>query len=201
MIDVTGPREGNLPRSERTALYRAFGADGELLYVGISNSVLRRITEHGTTKDWWMNVTRTESEWFPTRVEAEEAERVAIQREHPLHNVQHNQTNEKRTMTRQQKQSLPLVGMPLRERQAVALGMRDGECHVGIIDHVAGAFVTITHYHWMLDMFVGDTRAYLVSEIESIVWADSFREAREEIYEMEPLARFQTKWEKRTSAA
>lgn len=76
------PRKG--PVSEgKTALYRFYAADGELLYVGISQELETRWKSHERNKIWWNDVARKEHEWIATRAEAEELERTAIRTEHP----------------------------------------------------------------------------------------------------------------------
>lgn len=75
---------------ERTALYRLFDADGQLLYVGITNNTHRRFERHRQTKNWWPRVHRRTIEWYDTLDEAAEAERDAIRREVPRFNVSNN---------------------------------------------------------------------------------------------------------------
>lgn len=70
-----------------TCLYRAFDAEGTLLYVGISGSVVRRLAEHSKDKEWWSEVTDVKVEHFATRADAIAAEAVAISCESPRHNV------------------------------------------------------------------------------------------------------------------
>lgn len=72
------------------ALYRFYGGDGALLYVGITNNPSNRFTQHAHDKPWWHAVCRIEIETHPTREEVLEAERLAIQAEKPLHNKVHN---------------------------------------------------------------------------------------------------------------
>jgi predicted GIY-YIG superfamily endonuclease len=76
--------------AERTALYRCYGADEELLYVGISKDPAQRWEQH-RDKPWWRDVTMRVVEWYDDRATAERAERKVIQTEGPRHNVQHNQ--------------------------------------------------------------------------------------------------------------
>lgn len=71
------------------ALYRLYGADDALLYVGISVH-LARWAGHATDKPWWREVARATVEWFPDRSAALTAERAAIATERPRCNVQHN---------------------------------------------------------------------------------------------------------------
>lgn len=73
---------------EEVALYRVFGADDLLLYVGISNEFGRRWKEHAKTKPWWLERRRlTVDEWFSSRQDAEAAEIAAIRTENPKYNL------------------------------------------------------------------------------------------------------------------
>lgn len=71
------------------ALYRHFDAAGRLLYVGISRSVTARLAQHAKS-GWDHLIARVEIERFPTREDAERAERKAIWAERPIHNVAGN---------------------------------------------------------------------------------------------------------------
>lgn len=76
----------------QTSLYRFFGADGELLYVGITLNVPSRMTQHINTKP--MHLVRSiHLEWFDSREEAMAAEIAAIQAESPLWNIVHQSRN------------------------------------------------------------------------------------------------------------
>lgn len=72
--------------TERTALYRYFDASGDLLYVGITNSVGRRWDQQAQQQPWWPSSSRQTVDWYPTRGAAETAERAAVQTEKPLYN-------------------------------------------------------------------------------------------------------------------
>lgn len=72
-------------------LYRMFDADNTLLYVGITNSLQRRLKQHSEEKPWFRRIDRIEIERFATRKEVEYAERQAIINEDPLHNIVFNQ--------------------------------------------------------------------------------------------------------------
>jgi predicted GIY-YIG superfamily endonuclease len=76
-------------QKHRTALYRFFATDGTLLYVGITADLVRRWQTHSTESGWWHLQARHSVEWYPTRHEAEAAERKAIRAEHPVWNVKH----------------------------------------------------------------------------------------------------------------
>lgn len=75
-----------------TSLYRHFGNDGSLLYVGISLSWPSRTKAHAHGSRWFDQVARVEIEQFATREAALEAEREAIKREKPKFNVIHNRS-------------------------------------------------------------------------------------------------------------
>jgi predicted GIY-YIG superfamily endonuclease len=76
---------------QQTFLYRHFGWDGRLLYVGITNDYGRRCAEH-SEKWWWPQVDPSAStvQVFPNRLAALRAEKVAIRAERPVHNIAHN---------------------------------------------------------------------------------------------------------------
>jgi excinuclease UvrABC nuclease subunit len=75
--------------SKPTKLYRHFDAEGILLYVGISVNALHRLTQHEATKSWHDQISTITIETHPTREAALVAERNAIMRERPIHNIQH----------------------------------------------------------------------------------------------------------------
>jgi hypothetical protein len=75
--------------TERTALYRLYDSTDSLLYVGIAEDPKKRWGEHAADKPWWSDVSRRDVEWFAGRDLAEDAERLAIASEGPLHNVRH----------------------------------------------------------------------------------------------------------------
>lgn len=79
-----------------TSLYRHFGADGSLLYVGISLSWPARTRAHSRHSVWFAQVAKVEIEQFSSRQEALNAEREAIGRERPRFNVIHNSRKPKR---------------------------------------------------------------------------------------------------------
>ena len=73
----------------KTALYRYYDADGRLLYVGISLSVIERTASHAANSDWFWNISTMSVEWFDDRTSAEVAEAAAIRSQKPLHNKAH----------------------------------------------------------------------------------------------------------------
>ena len=70
-----------------TTLYRFFDIHGNLLYVGISAKFGNRLAAHAREKLWFSFATTVTLEHFATREEAEGAEAVAIQTEHPSQNI------------------------------------------------------------------------------------------------------------------
>ena len=74
---------------EPTAIYRFYDADDVLLYVGITNNIKRRWSEHAATKKWWPDVARRTAEWLDSREQADAAEEAAVQNENPLYNWQY----------------------------------------------------------------------------------------------------------------
>lgn len=69
-----------------TALYRAYSVTDQLLYVGISLSVMQRLSQHKTSSAWFKGASRIEVEWYPSRKAALEAELIAIRNEQPIYN-------------------------------------------------------------------------------------------------------------------
>lgn len=65
------------------AVYRLFDEDGNLLYVGISYTPLRRFSQHLAKGRRWHS---SEVEWFSDRATAEDEEAVAIWQERPRWN-------------------------------------------------------------------------------------------------------------------
>lgn len=72
----------------KTALYRHYDVNGDLLYVGISLDAMRRLMQHRYKSDWYEEICSIDLEWHATREHALEAERQAIEIEDPLFNVQ-----------------------------------------------------------------------------------------------------------------
>ena len=75
-------------RHQRTALYRLFDAEGDLLYVGISGYPTLRLQQHAGDKPWWNEVASHTIEWLTDRPTAEAAEVAAIRAEKPRYNAQ-----------------------------------------------------------------------------------------------------------------
>jgi len=73
----------------KTKLYRFFDADRNLLYVGISLSVVQRLQDHLAEKPWIPDNGTLSWTTYLDRSTAEQAERVAIRVENPRHNKVH----------------------------------------------------------------------------------------------------------------
>lgn len=70
-------------------LYRHFDAEGTLLYVGISLSAVKRLSEHMRGSAWSKSIAKVEISTFPDKKSARQAELAAIETEKPLFNVAH----------------------------------------------------------------------------------------------------------------
>ena len=71
----------------RQHLYRHFDERGNLLYVGVSLSTIQRLSQHKHQSHWFNSISQVTIEQFSSREEALNAERTAIQKEEPLHNL------------------------------------------------------------------------------------------------------------------
>ena len=74
------------PNPGRTAVYRIRDAAGELLYIGMTNSVPIRWNQHMLYQPWWNELRSLTVEFLDTREEAEAAEKAAILGELPKYN-------------------------------------------------------------------------------------------------------------------
>ena len=90
---------------EPTAVYRFYGADGNLLYVGITNNLNTRWTKHAAEKTWWLLVAKRTVVMYGSRAEASAAEDKAILAENPVHNIQGRE--EKKPVIPKQPSRLP----------------------------------------------------------------------------------------------
>lgn len=84
------------PFAKPTALYRYFDADDTLLYIGIAQDLAHRENGHIKSSVWMQLTARSTIERFPDRPEALAAEREAIETEHPIFNIQYNDSPEAR---------------------------------------------------------------------------------------------------------
>lgn len=67
-------------------LYRHFDKNDNLLYVGVSLSVLQRLSQHKTCSPWFHKIAKITMESFNDRTSALAAEKTAIIKEHPIYN-------------------------------------------------------------------------------------------------------------------
>lgn len=70
-----------------TDLYRHFDKDGKLLYVGVSLSTMKRLSQHKKASHWFNEITSVTIQKYKSRQEALDAERSAIVEENPIHNL------------------------------------------------------------------------------------------------------------------
>lgn len=181
-------------------LYRFFASDGALLYVGKTKNPGRRLGEHRKDKPWWTSVARVDMEHFPTPAALDDAERRAIKDERPLHNVTHNNGGSP--------QPRPLSRCGLEVGSVYALALDGGDCPVGMVTRLDGEGVALTLFDWLSGAFIGrdvwapycDIRRWVRADVERLSpghrASDGFYYASEikELFLMEPLAAFQTRW-------
>jgi len=77
-------------RTEEHLLYRFFDAAGVLLYVGITDYLTNRFSQHSVVQPWWGDWATFHVTRYASRAEVKFAERIAIKLEKPLHNVVHS---------------------------------------------------------------------------------------------------------------
>jgi predicted GIY-YIG superfamily endonuclease len=77
------------PAGMTSAVYRQFDDAERLLYVGVTDDLNRRFRWHLRHSPWVAFAVRRTISWFPSRGDAENSERAAIQNERPLFNRQH----------------------------------------------------------------------------------------------------------------
>lgn len=70
-----------------THVYWLYDRENVLLYVGVTDHLLQRLTQHGLSKPWAGDVSRIESIEYATRSHAQAVERNAIRFEGPLYNA------------------------------------------------------------------------------------------------------------------
>lgn len=84
LTDTPPPRDHAVPH----CLYRYYDADDNPLYIGVTKRPRERERSH-SEKAWFTRVARKETEEYPDRYSALEAEREAIVREQPEFNIVH----------------------------------------------------------------------------------------------------------------
>lgn len=81
-------------------LYKVFDKDKQLLYVGFTNNISRRFSQH-KEKEWFKLMTNFESISFSTEIECKEAEENCIKEQKPIYNLQHTEAKVKDKTFRQ----------------------------------------------------------------------------------------------------
>ena len=72
-------------------LYRFYDKNEELLYVGVSLNYLMRISQHRSIAEWFDSVANVRIERCKNRLDMYQKEIRAVQKESPLHNIQHTE--------------------------------------------------------------------------------------------------------------
>ena len=67
-------------------VYTFYAEDGSVLYVGCTNNMAHRLTNHTTGREWFPEVARMEVQRYPSEVEGLAAERALIESLNPRHN-------------------------------------------------------------------------------------------------------------------
>lgn len=83
-------------QARRCALYRAYNAEDELLYIGITDNPRRRFAEHKRDESWWaeeVDEAAIEVTWRQDEATARAEEQQAIKDELPRYNTTHNAAN------------------------------------------------------------------------------------------------------------
>lgn len=80
---TTLPKQKARHPETRTAVYRFFDANDELLYLGVTHDIQQRWGTHERIQPWWLDVARREFVWYDTRAEAEQIEVAATAVEKP----------------------------------------------------------------------------------------------------------------------
>jgi predicted GIY-YIG superfamily endonuclease len=121
-------------------LYRAYGPQNQLLYVGISGNWSERLHSHERNSEWMQLTDFVKLERYPTREAVEKAERQAIVTESPIFNKMHNLSFESAkdhfqtfkfwtyrkvivddthaALIEKMRQTLPLLGVDYKKKQA-----------------------------------------------------------------------------------
>lgn len=179
-------------------LYRLFNKNDELLYVGISKSAIHRLHQHLEKQPWAEQVAKQTIERFPHRAALEAAEKVAIQNEHPIHNITHNKPKRDVVV------APDWVAKGVRIGECVALGLFTGECPIGMVEAVDERFIRLVLKDQMSGYYGGPSRAFRVVDVDTIYYAwvketkiGSLSGEVTRYIEDEHLDRFQERWFKK----
>lgn len=80
--------------SDRTALYRHWDEEDNLLYVGVSLSAVARLSDHMANSRWAPDIAKVTVEYYGSRPDALAAEQKAIETEAPAYNVIYNRPHQ-----------------------------------------------------------------------------------------------------------
>jgi predicted GIY-YIG superfamily endonuclease len=67
-------------------LYRIYGTENDLLYIGITKNLAARLGSHARNGHWSFEIRDVRAEWYPDLPTADAAETAAIRAEKPRHN-------------------------------------------------------------------------------------------------------------------
>lgn len=109
-----------------TALYRFFGFDGDLLYVGVSCNFGSRWKDHAASKAWYGDIYYMTVVWYSGDSAAGVAERQAIKAERPRYNVTHNPSRRQGQRWRQRPSAPPSTPEAVAARKAYRRSVRAG---------------------------------------------------------------------------
>ena len=155
-------------------LYRFFAADDTLLYVGITSSPPQRFKAHKREKEWWSDIARIELEHLESRKALERAEREAIEREKPKHNIVF--ASPRRTRCQEPKRLRPSRWKPHRHHYFIS---QDAGCFGYVIGSAGGGKMWVHVHSWtgpeLPGRVVDGTSAKLIdlSVMESFKFSDT----------------------------
>ena len=166
----------------KTALYRIWGIDDQLLYVGISKSALSRLGQHLTEKSWAADIVNVTIETYSTRELAAAAEIAAIKAEKPLHNVVHNGKDRANNFIKTAifpsfSYSLTRGGWhEVKAGDYVALALDDGKCPIGRIVSISkqnqGCILELQLKSWVTGFYDCDFLSIPASRVHACEIAD-----------------------------
>jgi hypothetical protein len=141
-----------------TAVYRLFGGDDLLLYIGVAKYFGRRWHQHAQAQPWWPEVRRQAVDWYPSRAEALAAETSAIKAEFPRYNVAHNGPRPEPAVATLALAPAPPSVLPQGVASLTDQALAD---HLGItIEELKGLPVTMTLKEAAPLLGIGRSRAY-----------------------------------------
>lgn len=73
-------------KNKKTGVYKMYDNNHNLLYVGMTVSLLSRMSDHIKQKEWFTEVEDISITWYSTRFEAEVAEKTSIRWDDPKYN-------------------------------------------------------------------------------------------------------------------